>query len=288
MKKKIDILVAIGLVGIVTIMAGGCFRMLNYNPLEPTVKYVVGDEVIANRTYSIFTQKLTSPEPEIPQKEHYSASWEKVDFNGGNKVVKAVYTPIEYTITYVKNGAIVGGATYTIESETVAEPDFELVSDRDGYTLAWEDFELDGGDKTVNAVYALIEYKINYVVVCSSESMTEKFGTDLFNDFWRQSLWLEENGMTNHPYATSYTIEGESSDVLCGRLIDDVLIQKGSTIYNFVFDGYFTNAECTSPIGVMADGKTGGWFLERRHVTTGDITLYLKFNYTGSGAVSPW
>lgn len=284
MKKKFDVFVAFGIVGIVSIMASGCFRLLSMNPLEPTVKYVVGDEMIAKRTYSIFTGELTSPEPEVPQKEHYSASWEKVDFNGGNKVVKAVYSPIEYTITYVKDGAVVGGATYTVESKSVELP-MKLVSDKEGYTYDWETFELDGGDKTVNAVYTPIEYTITYVPVC--DGLTEKYGTDLFGEFWRQMLWLEENGKIGDlDYPQTYTIE---TGYYCPRLLDESSVMYSSSSgYELFFDGYFADEACTIPIGYTQDGRDGGWYVDGDIGTMGDITLYLKFTNLGGVSTWPW
>ena len=68
-------------------------------------------------------------------------------------VAKFAVSVIEYTVTFVADGATVGTATYTVENKDITLPE---VPAQDGYTGVWETYELTTGDVTVNAVYTEI------------------------------------------------------------------------------------------------------------------------------------
>ena len=82
--------------------------------------------------------------PPAPYKKFYTGKWE--DFNlekTQTQKVNAVYTPVEYTVTFKADGKTVGKQTYTVENTSITEP---AVPEKSGYTGKWKNYELKGGD----------------------------------------------------------------------------------------------------------------------------------------------
>ena len=125
-----------------------------------TVTFVADGSVVGTRTYTIGDTSISAPD--VPQKAHYNGAWESYILDSGNKTVNAVYTPIEYTVTFVANGVTVDAQSYTILDKNVTAPQ---VPDAQHFeSSAWENYTLDGGNKTVNAVYGTpIEYTVTFV-----------------------------------------------------------------------------------------------------------------------------
>ncbi len=99
-------------------------------------------------------------EPDIPQKEHYTATWESYTLADADITVQAVYTPIEYRVTFAGNGQQ-DVRTYTVE--TVDELTAPEVPTKEHYTGAWQGYELQfDNDQVVNAVYTAIEYTATF------------------------------------------------------------------------------------------------------------------------------
>ena len=69
-------------------------------------------------------------------------------------VAKFEVSIINYTVTFVADGATVDTATYNVENSTITAP---AVPAKEGYTGAWEAYTLTTGDVTVNAVYTVVE-----------------------------------------------------------------------------------------------------------------------------------
>lgn len=65
-------------------------------------------------------------------------------------MVNAKYTAIAYTVTFKADGKTVDTQTYTVENKNITEP---KVPEKEGYTGKWKDYNLNGGDRTVIAVY---------------------------------------------------------------------------------------------------------------------------------------
>ena len=92
--------------------------------------------------------------PAVPNKKYYEGVWE--DFepeNNQTQIVNAKYTAIKYTVTFKADGKTVDKQTYTVENKNVTEP---KVPEQEGYTGKWKDYNLNGGDRTVIAVYEKI------------------------------------------------------------------------------------------------------------------------------------
>ncbi len=92
-----------------------------------TVRYFIGDEEITEETV-----------------------WNYAE----NKTAAAEKTLIEYTITFKIDGVTVSTQKYTVENKSYTLP--ELI-EKEGYTAAWEKFELTYGDVVVNAVYTKVD-----------------------------------------------------------------------------------------------------------------------------------
>lgn len=89
--------------------------------------------------------------PTVPAKKYYAGAWESFELEKNqNQKVNAVYTPVEYTVTFKADGKIVGTKTYTVENTEITEP---AVPEKSGYIGKWKEYELKGGDKTVIAIY---------------------------------------------------------------------------------------------------------------------------------------
>lgn len=89
--------------------------------------------------------------PAVPNKKYYEGVWE--DFqpeNNQTQIVNAKYTAITYTVTFKADGKTVDKQTYTVENKSITEP---KVPEKEGYTGKWKDYNLNGGDRTVIAVY---------------------------------------------------------------------------------------------------------------------------------------
>ncbi|MBQ2769137.1 MAG: InlB B-repeat-containing protein [Clostridia bacterium] len=119
--------------------------------IEYTVTFVADGETVDTATYTVENTEITVPE--APAKEYYTVAWESYTLTTGDVTVNAVYTAVEYTVTFVADGETVGTVTYTVDSTEITAPE---VPAKSGYTAAWEAYELNGGDVTVNAVYTEI------------------------------------------------------------------------------------------------------------------------------------
>lgn len=92
--------------------------------------------------------------PAVPNKKYYEGVWE--DFqpeNNQTQIVNAKYTAITYTVTFKADGKTVDKQTYTVENKSITEP---KVPEKEGYTGKWKNYNLNGGDRTVIAVYEKI------------------------------------------------------------------------------------------------------------------------------------
>ena len=116
--------------------------------------YTIDGNLIATQT--VPNGDTTTPHPAVPIKAHYDGVWELLSIDGNNEYYCAKYTPTNYTVTFVANGETVDTQTYTVENKSIVEP---AVPDAPyGYyeieRTAWGDYTLDGGNKTVNAIYS--------------------------------------------------------------------------------------------------------------------------------------
>lgn len=116
-----------------------------------TFRSGVADDIIVTYADGENKEDFT---PAVPNKKYYEGVWE--DFqpeNNQTQIVNAKYTAIKYTVTFKADGKTVDKQTYTVENKNVTEP---KVPEKEGYTGKWKDYNLNGGDRTVIAVYEKI------------------------------------------------------------------------------------------------------------------------------------
>ena len=124
-------------------------------PDEYTVTFVADGVTVSTGTYTETDKTIT--EPVVPEKDGYTGEWENYTLTTGNIIVSAVYTPIEYKITFIAEGKTVSTDTYTVEDKDITEPAIPV---KDDYSGTWENYTLTTGDITVEAVYTPMEYSI--------------------------------------------------------------------------------------------------------------------------------
>ena len=135
----------------------------NPNP----VKYTVEDDGItlaeAQRTGYTFLGWYSDDSliTEVEQIETLSAV---------NVELWAKWEIIEFTATFQNSDGIVEMVTFTVEDKVLDEP---KVPERNGYTGAWESYEIATNDLTIDAVYTPIIYTITYTNTKGAENGNE-------------------------------------------------------------------------------------------------------------------
>lgn len=135
MKKQTKIVILLLATVMVTAIA-----LAACTPDEPTPSTAqsytltfVADEITVKEVS--FDKGATSvDEPAVPQKKGYNGAWESYTLGDRDLTVHAVYTAIEYTITYrnAEDATHTNPATYTVEDKTIVltaaqKKDFEFV-----------------------------------------------------------------------------------------------------------------------------------------------------------------
>lgn len=120
-----------------------------YTPTEYSVIFKADDKIVATEKYTV--ENLSADEPQVPEKAGYTGKWESYNLSfEDEKIVNAEYEAITYTVRFVADGVIVAERVYTIENN---KPEVPEVPEKNGYTGKWENYVLNYGDVTVNAVY---------------------------------------------------------------------------------------------------------------------------------------
>ncbi len=130
-----------------------------YTPIEYTIVFKVNDEEVGSDTYTVEDTEIEIPT--VPAKEHYTGAWESYALTGGEVIVAAIYTPIDYTITFMNNEETVEEVVFNIESTDKQAP---AVPDKTGYTGAWGVYDFSKYEnQTVTVEYEPNTYQITYV-----------------------------------------------------------------------------------------------------------------------------
>ena len=131
------------------------------------VTFMADGEKVSSTTYNINNTAVT--EPAVPKKEHYNGKWEDYVLTYGDREINAVYTPIEYTVTFESKNEVVK-KTFNIENMEIEEPEVPAI---EGYTGKWEDYTLSLNNITVKAVYEIVEYEVTFLA--ENFAKTEKY-----------------------------------------------------------------------------------------------------------------
>ena len=128
-----------------------------YTAIEYTITFIAQDKEVAKVPYTVETKEIKAPE--VPAKAHYTAAWSSYNLNGGNQEVKAIYTAIEYTITFIALDKEVAKVPYTVETESIQVP---AVPAKEHYTGVWGTYNFNGGDQRVVATYTADTYYLTF------------------------------------------------------------------------------------------------------------------------------
>ena len=94
--------------------------------------------------------------PTVGEKVGYTGAWENYTINVNDPddiTINAIYSVITYTATFMVDGEVWATVTFTVEDTSITEP---AVPEKEGYTGAWEPYELTASDIIINAVYTAI------------------------------------------------------------------------------------------------------------------------------------
>ena len=147
-------------------------------PTQYTVTFVANGVTVDTVQYDEGATSVA--EPTVPAKEHYTGAWESYTLNNADITVNAVYTPIDYTITFAWMDSEVTltttSGTYTVESTSVQLP---TVPAKDGWKVVWtyskgegssavsgdwEDYDFtEGGAVTVTGHYEFVGYSATFL-----------------------------------------------------------------------------------------------------------------------------
>lgn len=136
-----------------TLTGGNVSVRAIYIPNVYSITFIADGVTVDVMYYSIFTDSASFNAPSVPEKEGYTGEWEEFYLSSGDMTVNAEYTPIEYTVTFMAEGEVVGVVPYTVTTSYITEPE---VPEKEGYTGEWEEYELTAENLTVNAVYTEI------------------------------------------------------------------------------------------------------------------------------------
>ena len=242
-----------------------------YTPIEYTVTFTADGKEVYKSGYTVENKDIFVPE--VPGKPYYNGAWEDYELNGGDVTVNAVYTPVEYAVTFVADGEEIGNDTYTVEDKEITEPP---VPGKPYYNGAWEDYELNGGDVTVNAVYTAIEYEAVFIAdgktVC-----TLMYSCD---DYPAVPAVPEKEGYEGEWENLSFEPGGITVNAVYTPIVYNVMFLADGR-YAGSCDYTVENKEITEPPVPEMQGYEGEW--EEYTLTTGNITVnavYTPIVYT--------
>lgn len=158
-----------------TLSVGDVTVNAEYSPIIYKVKFFADRNAVAECQYTVLNKDITIPE--VPKKEGYSGVWENFELSVGDVTVNAVYEAEIYTVKFVADGKVVAEYGYSVSNSEISVPDVPL---KNGYSGAWENFELSGGNITVNAIYTLETYTVYFI--CDGKVVAERRYTVLNKD----------------------------------------------------------------------------------------------------------
>lgn len=150
---------------------GGIVVFSIRTPVSFSAEFIADGKTVSTVDYTVEDKEIS--EPDIPEKEGYSAEWEKYQL-GGNIEINAVYTAIEYEAKFVAKGKVISTVKYTVGAKSIAAP---RIPDREGYSGKWEDYSVVAGGITVNAIYTMNKYTVHFFAD-GEEVATREFTVD--------------------------------------------------------------------------------------------------------------
>lgn len=119
-----------------------------YTPVTYYITFQADGEEVSRVPYD--KENTDVDEPPVPDKEHYTGSWNSYVFIWQNQTVEARYTPIDYTVTFIADGDVIGVETFNIEKMYVTPP---ACPQKHGYNGAWQSYKLELKNTVIYAEY---------------------------------------------------------------------------------------------------------------------------------------
>lgn len=136
-----------------------------------TLTFKVDNLIVGRREITIGQNPSTLPQ--IPQREGYTAVWERTDFTDltVDTIIYPIYTPIEFTVVFKSQGNddIIRKVNYGSSLD-----DIPAVPDKIGFVGVWDkdDFSAIKQNMVVNAVYTPKTITVNYIGADESTDQT--------------------------------------------------------------------------------------------------------------------
>ncbi|MBR3864648.1 MAG: InlB B-repeat-containing protein [Clostridia bacterium] len=132
---------------------------VSYEVINYTVKFLAdGNQVGELLSYNVENTSVVAPA--VPDKAHYTGAWEAYELTYGNVEVEAVYTPVNYTISFMNGENLVEAVSFNIEDNEKTAP---TAPQRTGYTGSWGAYSFDTlEDQTVQVEFTPNVYVITY------------------------------------------------------------------------------------------------------------------------------
>ncbi len=243
-------------------------------PIAYTLTFV-GAEGVEPLTFTMET--LTELQlPEIPSRLGYTARWDKTvsELTLENTTLTAIYTPVEYKITFA-GAEDVEDIFFTVETlENVRLPSLPT---REGYTAKWDKklSEIGLENTTITAIYQPIVYTVTFANVQGIEPITFTVET------------LSKLIFPSVPEVFGYM--GEWNKLPSEIALEDTVVTAvySAIEYELTFVGLEENVILTFTIETMdtivfpeipkLDGYTGVWDITPDKVSMADTTVTLLY-----------
>lgn len=128
---------------------------------EYTIRFIADGVVVSSQKFNSDTNVDEIVLPSIPSKDGYTGKWDKFYLDVNKDVdVKCVYTPIQYTATFVSDGKVIGTDNFTVEDDSFNYP---YVAKKLHYDWVWDEQKIELRDLTIEGRYVPITYTITFV-----------------------------------------------------------------------------------------------------------------------------
>lgn len=251
-----------------------------------TVTFVADDRTVKVCTYTQIDKVID--EPAVPTKAGYAGAWEPYQLNYGNITVRAIYTAIPYTVTFVAESATVGTQTYTVENKVITEP---AVPAKTGYVGSWEYYTLTSGDLTVNAVYTAKQYTVTLNYDGATGGNTQQTATVTYDQTVGTLPTPEKTGYnfvgwryknTTVTAFTTWTFDDANVEFVAQWSTDSYSVTFVADDKTVAIESYTVeNTHVTEPAVPAKTGYSGVW--ESYTLTSGNVTvhaIYTAITYT--------
>lgn len=129
---------------------------------EHMVSFIVDNESVLS--YELEYGSEITDFPPNPEKRGYTFSKWTPDIPpampNNSFTFTAEFEPVTYYASFMVNGKEIEKVPFTIESESISEPEIPV---KDGYTGKWSEYIIAASDITVKAEYTINEYTVSFV-----------------------------------------------------------------------------------------------------------------------------